>query len=70
MGFFNNLRERFADAVLHRPVLCHDPVLGELEEIGGGLWQAPSNPSSSAMNAHPVSVTVEGDLLLDRVAGG
>ena len=68
MGFFNNLRERFADAVLHRPVLCHDPVLGELEEIGGNLWQTVQ-PILLRDELEPVSVTIEGDLLLDHVAG-
>ncbi|MGN6367453.1 MAG: hypothetical protein ACTHN5_04250 [Phycisphaerae bacterium] len=68
MGFFNTLRERLSDAVLHRPVVCHDPVLGELEEVGGGLWQT-TQPVLLRDELEPVSVTVEGDLLLDHVAG-
>ena len=69
MGFLHTLRERLAGAVLHRPVLCEDPVLGELEEIGGGLWQTVQ-PVLLHDDLEPVPVTIEGDLLLDHVAGG
>ena len=68
MGFLSELRSRLAGAVLHRAVVCEDPVLGEMEEIGGGLWQTVQ-PVIFREGMEPVVVTVEGDLLVDRCAG-
>ncbi|HUO09213.1 MAG TPA: hypothetical protein VM008_12980 [Phycisphaerae bacterium] len=68
MGFLNTLRDKLAGAVLHRPVVCNDPVLGVLEEIGGGLWQTVQ-PVLIRDDMEPVVVTIEGDLLLDHCAG-
>src|ERR1700722_6008778 len=68
MGFLSAWRERLAGAVMHRPVLCMDPVLGELEQIGDGLWQTVQ-PVVLLEDMEPVGVTVESDLLGEVCAG-
>src|SRR5271155_1871083 len=68
MGFLTAWRDRLAVAVIHRPVLCSDPVLGELEQIGDGLWQTVQ-PVVLLEEIEPVAVMVESDLLRDECAG-
>ena len=68
MGFLTAWRQRLAGAVMHRPVLCLDPVLGELEQVGEGLWQTVQ-PVVLREDSEPVDVTVESDLLGEESAG-
>ncbi len=58
MGFLATLRGRLADVVTHRPAVCMDPVLGELEEVGAGLWRT-RGPVILVEGMEPISITVE-----------
>lgn len=68
MGFLATLRGRLTDAVMHRPLVCADPVLGELEQIGGGLWQT-RQPVLLLEGMEPIGVTIETEILGDLSAG-
>lgn len=70
MGFLHSLKERLSDAVHHQPAHIEDADLGELEQVGPGLWRTldpvavVDGIAGAALplgGGEPVYVTFEGD---------
>jgi hypothetical protein len=56
MGFLTSLRER----ITHHPSVRMDPIFGEMEQAGPGLWQT-TDPVPMLPGMEGVSISVEGD---------
>ena len=63
MGLLSNLRER----ITHHPTVRQDPVFGEMEQVGSGLWQTVQ-PVPFLPGLEGVSVSVEGDSVPDTAS--
>jgi hypothetical protein len=67
MGFLATLRERLTEAVTQHPAVRTDPLFGELEQVGTGLWQT-KQPVQVVEGMAPVTVLIEGDSGPDATA--
>jgi hypothetical protein len=67
MGFLATLRERLTEAVHHHPAMRTDPMFGQLEQAGVGLWQT-TQPLPLADGSGPVTVMIEGEAGPDATA--